>query len=72
MQRSKGRFKAIDINEFTPDKSWIIENWWNDDEKVKIGLKKEINMQSLDDFIDLITETEDLMQSVKGELECLK
>ncbi|MCR5349800.1 MAG: SAM-dependent methyltransferase [Acholeplasmatales bacterium] len=72
IKRSNGRFKAIDISEFTPDKSWIIENWWNDEEKISIGLKKEVKKSSLKDFIDLISETQDLLEGIKGELECLK
>lgn len=71
-QRAKGRFKALSITEFIPEESWIIENWWTEEEKVKIGLKKEVKKQSIDDFILLLSETEDLMQGIKGELECLK
>lgn len=71
-KRSNGKFKALEISDFTSDKSWIIENWWSEEEKIKIGLKKEIKKQSIEDFIDLISETEDLMEGIKGELECLK
>lgn len=71
-ERSNGRFKAIDIREFNPNESWIIENWWHEEEKIRIGLKREIKKQTIDDFINLIKETEDLMQGIKGELECLK
>ncbi len=70
--RANGRFKALDISEFSSDKSWIIENWWSEEEKVAIGLKREVKKQSIDDFIDLISETEDLMEGIKEELECLK
>ena len=71
-KRSAGRFKALNIQDFEPDNSWIIENWWSEEEKVLIGLKKEVKRQTIDDFINLISETEDLMQGIKGELECLK
>ena len=71
-KRAKGRFKSIPISDFDPSKSWIIENWWTEDEQVALGLKKEIIKQSIDDFIMLINETEELMQSIRGELECLK
>ncbi len=71
-KRSAGRFKALNIQDFDPDNSWIIENWWSEEEKVLIGLKKEVKRQTIDDFINLISETEDLMQGIKGELECLK
>lgn len=71
-QRAKGKFKAIKISEFDPNNSWIIENWWNDEEKINIGLKKEIKKKTIEDFISLINETEDLMRGIKGDLECLK
>lgn len=71
-ERSNGRFKAISISEFKSDISWIIENWWTEEEQIAIGLRKEIKKQSIDDFISLVSETEDLMSSIKGELECLK
>ena len=71
-KRSAGRFKALNIQDFDPDNSWIIENWWSEEEKVLIGLKKKVKRQTIDDFINLISETEDLMQGIKGELECLK
>ena len=71
-KRAKGRFKALDVAEFNPAKSWIIENWWSEEEKIVIGLKKEQKKQTVEDFIDLVSETEDLLHGIKGELECLK
>ena len=71
-QRAKGRFKSISISEFNPSVNWTIENWWTEEEQISLGLKKQINKQTLDDFISMITETENLMQSIRGELECLK
>ena len=37
-ERTNGRFKAIGADEFTPEISWLIENWWTYDEKIKSGL----------------------------------
>lgn len=71
-KRSNGRFKAISIKDFKPSETWIIEDWWSEKEQISIGLKKEIQKKSIEDFISLITETEDIIQSIKGELECLK
>lgn len=71
-KRAKGRFKALPVSDFKPEKSWIIENWWTEEEKIKIGLVKNVKKQTLDDFISLIQATEDLMLAIKGELECLK
>lgn len=66
------KFKSIPIEDFKKDNSWIIENWWNEDEKVKIGLKKAKEMSSIDDFKNLIDETIDDLKKFKEELECLK
>ena len=66
------KFKAIDINEFSTDKSWIIENWWSEDEKIKIGLKKQINSSSIEEFQNAIDEIIDIMEEFKEDLECMK
>lgn len=66
------KFKAVPIKEFTSNKSWIIENWWTDEEKVRIGLKKAKEKSTIEDFQTLLDETIDLMNEFKGELECLK
>lgn len=65
------KFKAIDIKDFSEDKSWIIENWWNEEEKIKIGLKKLVSISTIADFQNLIDETIDLMKEFKEELECM-
>lgn len=66
------KFKAIDITDFLEDKSWIIENWWSEEEKIKIGLKKLINTSTIEDFENLIDETIELIKEFKEELECMK
>ncbi|MBR1747357.1 MAG: N-6 DNA methylase [Clostridia bacterium] len=71
-KRAKGRFKSIPISDFKPSENWIIENWWTEEEQILLGLRKEVKKQTIDDFIMLINETEEVMQSIRGELECLK
>jgi type I restriction-modification system DNA methylase subunit len=66
------KLKLIDIKEFKPDKSWIIENWWTEDEKVNIGLKKEKNIVTLDEFQYLLEDMVSTINNFKEELECLK
>lgn len=66
------KFKSIDIDNFKKDNSWIIENWWNEEEKVNIGLRKGKEKSSIDDFKNLIDETIEDMKKFKEELECLK
>lgn len=66
------KLKLIDINEFLADKSWIIENWWTEEEKVKIGLKKAKNIVTVDEFQDLIEDMIISLKDFKEELEWLK
>ena len=65
------KFKAIDIKEFSPDKSWIIENWWNEEEKISIGLRKTNESATIKEFISLINDTLAEIESFKEELECI-
>lgn len=66
------KFKALNIIEFDKDKNWTIENWWTEEEKIEIGLKKATATATIDDFKKLIDETINLMNDFKEELECLK
>lgn len=66
------KFKAINIEEFSEDRSWIIENWWTEEEKILLGLRKKKNESSIDDFRQLISETIEIMKEFEEELECMK
>lgn len=68
--RAKGRFKAIPIEEFNAEKSWLIENWWSNEEKIKLGLI-ENNYKTLDEFIDNLDFTQNIILDVKNSLEVL-
>lgn len=69
---SDKKFRALEIDEFKEDRSWIIENWWSEKEKVEIGLKKHITKSTIEDFKSLIDDTIYVMQEFKEELECMK
>ncbi|MCJ0053778.1 N-6 DNA methylase [Clostridioides difficile] len=66
------KFKAIPIADLESEKSWIIEDWWGESEKIEIGLKKAKNKSTIEDFQKLIDDTIKIMTDFKGELECLK
>lgn len=66
------KFKSIDITDFSNEKSWIIENWWSEEEKIQLGLKKEKRLSTIEDFQSLISETIDIMKDFEEELECMK
>lgn len=69
---SDKKFRALDIDEFKEDRSWIIENWWSEKEKIEIGLKKNITKSTIEDFKSLIDDTIYIMKEFKEELECMK
>ena len=65
--------KLIDIQKFydAVDTSWIIDNFWSDEEKIELGFKKEVNIMTIPElqiFIDNIIEA---MEEYRGDLECL-
>ena len=66
---SDNKFKAINVNEFLADKSWIIEDWWSEDEKIKIGLKREQRIIDIDEFQEMIDNIINKMNNLKDELE---
>ncbi|APJ38622.1 HsdM family class I SAM-dependent methyltransferase [Mycoplasmopsis pullorum] len=66
------KLKLIDIENFDKNESWIIENFWSEEEKIKIGLKKEKNIATIDEFKILLDDTISLMNEFKEELEWIK
>lgn len=66
------KLKFILIDEFKPEMMWKIENWWTEEEKIAIGLKKQNNTMSLDEFQDFIDQIVEQMNEYKELLECLK
>lgn len=69
---SDSKLKLIDIKEFDKDKSWIIENFWSEEEKIEIGLKKAKKIVTVDEFQMLLDDMISLMNEFKEELEWLK
>lgn len=66
------KLKFINIDEFIPDKSWIIEKHWTQEEKIAIGLVKESNTVSVEELQEFISEITEQMNEYKEVLECLK
>lgn len=65
------KLKLIPIDEFDSDKSWIIENWWTEEEKVEIGLKKAKTFVSPTEFQDLLSDMISTLKDFKEEIEWL-
>lgn len=66
------KLKLISISEFAKDESWIIENWWDEEEKIKIGLKKAKKNVSIEEFQQLIDDMIVSLKDFKEELEWIK
>lgn len=69
---SDPKLKLLDISEFKFDSSWIIENWWSEEEKINIGLKKAKVFVNPTEFQDLITDMISSLSDFKEEIEWLK
>ena len=66
------KFKMIPINKFSSDESWIIENFWSQEEKIEIGLIRKKETKTVEEFIDILTNTCLMINNFKEKLECLK
>lgn len=66
------KLKFISIDEFKPDKMWKIEDWWKEEEKISIGLKKKNNTMSVTELQDFIGQITEQMNDYMEVLECLK
>lgn len=66
------KLKLISIDEFKKDNSWIIENWWTEEEKVKIGLRKPKNVVDVNEFQVLLDDIIISLKDFREELEWLK
>ena len=62
----------VDVSEFIPKDSWIIEKKWSQEEKIKMGLIKENNTVSVEELQEFISEIAEQMNEYKEVLECLK
>lgn len=51
--------------------SWIIDNYWTDEEKVELGFKKETNVMTIYELQSLIDVVIEDMAEYKEDLECL-
>lgn len=49
--------KLINFSDFINSKNWIIENYWNREEKEKLNIVEENPSMNIDDFNDLVKDT---------------
>lgn len=66
------KLKFFSIDSFSKQSSWDIEKWWNDEEKVKMGVKKAEVIMNLDEFGEYLTEIVADMNNYGEAIKCLK
>ncbi len=70
--KSDKRCKLLDISNFDPKEQWNIERFWSDEEKIELGILKQEEYVSLDEFTDLITDLNNDIADYKELIKCLK
>ncbi len=65
------RFKAISVKCFENHKSWIIENWWSDDEKVAMGVKDPVDLLDAEDLENAIEDVIKVMSDCKQKVKAV-
>ena len=63
------RCRVLDINWFDDFDSWIIDNCWTDEEKIELGVLKENEAISVDEFTSLMDEMSNTILSLKEEIQ---
>lgn len=70
--KNDGKMKLLSIDEFPTDSNWNIDNFWNDDEKIKLGFKEADDVMTLDEFKSFVDALINDMSNYKEAIECLK
>ena len=69
---SDGKLKFLTIEDFPANENWIIDNFWTDDEKIKLGFKQVDNTMTLDEFKSFLDFLVNDINDYKEAIECLK
>lgn len=65
----KPKCKIQPIEKFYNEFSWIIDRWWSNEEKQKLGIVEAEEILSLDEFQDKIEELQDSLKEAMEELK---
>jgi type I restriction-modification system DNA methylase subunit len=71
-QTDDDRCKVLNIDWFDDLDSWIIDNCWSKEEKINLGVLKQDEIISVDEFAFLINDVSDSLLSIKNEIKNLK
>lgn len=67
-----GRAKLLSIDLFKSNANWNIDLAWSDEEKIALGIKKQDNILSVDEFKSLMGAIIDDIKDYQEAVECLK
>lgn len=70
--QTDGKMKLLSIDSFPADANWNIDNFWTDEEKVRLGFKKADNCMSLDEFNAFLDGLIEDIKDYKEAIKCLK
>lgn len=62
------RCKIQPIKKFNPNNHWSVDKWWTQNEQIKLGLLKENQLISINEFPDLIEEVANTIYDYKEEI----
>jgi type I restriction-modification system DNA methylase subunit len=62
------RCKTISASELFTDKKWIIENWWNKEDLIELGLSEEEQIVDIKDYPSLLDELTDNISNIQKEI----
>jgi len=65
------RCKLQNIDLFNPEENWQVDRRWSNEEKIALGIQDEKNTATLQEFIELIDETNNMMNEYKDLLKNL-
>lgn len=67
-----GKMKLLLIDSFAADSNWNIDNFWTDDEKIRLGFKEATNRMTLTEFQTFLEEIINDINGYQEAIECLK
>lgn len=68
---SDGKMKLLSIDKFPADSNWNIDNFWSEEEKIKLGFKEADNIMTLEEFKSFCDELINDITNYKESIECL-
>ena len=71
LELNNKKYKKFPIEKFDPENIWSVDRWWSHEEKVELGIDKEVIVLNLDEFIQKTNEVEERIHDLNEELRKL-